>query len=95
LVASAAKLEEEIRVARVPLVDVNDPNADPEAVALLRGLEDAGHEILNVHRAMANHPELMGKLFDMAGSAYYGGSLNEQQRELPYLTSAIATECFY
>jgi hypothetical protein len=82
-------------VARIPAVDVDDPNADPDAVALLRGLQDAGHEILNVHRAMANHPELLGKLFDMAGSAYFGGNLNDRQRELPYLTSAIAIECFY
>jgi hypothetical protein len=82
-------------VARVPLVDVDDPNADPDAVELLRSLEDADQEILNVHRAMANHPELMGKLFNLAGSAYFGGSLNDRQRELPYLTSAITIQCFY
>jgi hypothetical protein len=82
-------------VARVPLVDVDDPNADPDAVELLRSLEDADQEILNVHRAMANHPELMGKLFNLAGSAYFGGSLNDRQRELPYLTSAITIQCVY
>ena len=82
-------------MTRVPLVDMDDPDADPHAVALLRSLEDAGQEILNVHRAMANHPELMEKLFTLAGSAYFGGSLNDRQRELPYLTSAVATECFY
>ena len=82
-------------MTRVPLVDMDDPEADPHAVALLRSLEDAGQEILNVHRAMANHPELMGELFDMAGSAYFGGSLTPKQRELPYLTSAVTIECFY
>ncbi len=82
-------------MTRVPLVDVKDPGADPHAVALLSSLDEAGHEILNVHRAMANHPELMEKLFALAGSAYFGGSLNDRQRELPYLTSAVATDCFY
>ena len=82
-------------MTRVPLVDENDPDADPQAAALLRSLIDGGHEILNVHRAMANHPELMEKLFALAGAAYFGGSLNPRQRELPYLASAVATDCFY
>jgi hypothetical protein len=81
-------------MARVPYVNVDDPDADPAAVALLQSLEDAGQELLNVHRAMANHPEMMARLFDMASSAYFGGSLDARQRELPYLTSAVATECF-
>lgn len=82
-------------MARIPLVDMEDPDADPAAVALLRGIQEAGREVRNVHRAMANHPDLLGKLLDMASAASYRGSLNERQRELPYLTSAIAIECFY
>ncbi len=81
-------------MARIPLVDVDDPDADPEAVELLRSLDEAG-QVLNVTRALANHPVLLTKLFDMAGSCYFAGSLSDRQRELPYLTSAIAIECFY
>jgi alkylhydroperoxidase family enzyme len=81
-------------MARVPYVNADDPQADPAAVAVLRSLEDAGQEILNVHRAMANHPEMMARLLDMAGPSYFDGSLDARLRELPHLTSAVATESF-
>ena len=83
-------------MARIPLVDHHDPDADPKAVELLtavEGAQDVG--ILNVHRALANHPELMQSFFDFAGVAYIANSLEPRQRELPYLTSAMAIECFY
>ncbi len=81
-------------MARVPLIDVDDPNADPNAVALLRTFADGNGDILNVNRALANHPELLEKLAALFAVTQSGG-LNERQRELPYLTSAIAIECFY
>ncbi len=31
----------------------------------------------------------------VAAIAYFDNSLNPRQRELPYLTSAIAIKCFY
>lgn len=83
-------------MARIPLIDVDDPTADPRATALLesvRGAQDVG--ILNVHRALANHPELMEKFFAMAQVAYFDNSLTSIQSELAYYTSAVANECFY
>lgn len=85
-------------MARIPLVDYQDPDADPRAVAILQGAVDAdptGAPPLNVLRAMANHPDLMAALFNLAAVAYQANSLNPRQRELPYLTSAIALDCFY
>ena len=83
-------------MARIPLVDVDDPSTDPRAAALLesvRGAQDVG--ILNVHRALANHPELMEKFFALGQVAYFDNSLNPVQRELAYYVSAVANDCFY
>lgn len=79
---------------RVPLVDPDDPHADPRAVELVVSLAESQGEMLNVNRALANHPELLEKLADLFATAMTGG-LNDKQRELPYLTSAVALECFY
>lgn len=85
-------------MARIPLVDYQDPDADPKARAILQAVVDAdptGAPPLNVQRAMANHPDLMAALFGLVEVAYFNNSLNPRQRELPYLTSAIAIDCFY
>lgn len=84
-------------MARIPLVDHHDPGTDPKAAAILAAAEHAqeGVPVLNVHRALANHPDLMESFFAFAGVAYINNSLNPRQRELPYLTSAMAIECFY
>ena len=85
-------------MARIPLQDPDDPNIDPKAKALLEGVRDAQPEvgILNVHRALANHPEAMEPLFALLDKAYFSNSLPDaRQRELPYLTSALANNCFY
>ncbi len=40
-------------MARIPLVDVDDPDTDPQAAALLTSVRDAQDVgILNVHRAL-------------------------------------------
>ncbi len=83
-------------MARIPLVDVDDPDTDPQAAALLTSVRDAQDVgILNVHRALANHPEMMEKFFALAQVAYIDNSLNSVQRELAYYTSAVANNCFY
>jgi hypothetical protein len=85
-------------MARIPLQDPNDPNIDPKAKRLLESVRDAQPEIgaLNVHRAIANHPEAMEQLFALLDTVYFSNSLpTQRQRELPYLTSALANSCFY
>jgi hypothetical protein len=85
-------------MARIPLQDLDDPNITPEARALLASVRNAQPEIgaLNVHRAIANHPKAMEQLFALLDTAYFQNSLpTERQRELPYLTSALANSCFY
>jgi hypothetical protein len=81
-------------MSRVPLVDPDDPDADPGTVELLRTLAGEQGGVPNVNRALANHPELLGKLAAFYSTAMSGG-LNPRQAELPYLTSAITLQCFY
>jgi hypothetical protein len=83
-------------MARIPLVDPDDPSADPKAVGLLKAME-AGNEagLFNMQRVIANHPALAESFFSFAQVAYFNGNLSPKQAELPYLTSAIAIDCFY
>ena len=85
-------------MARIPLVDPDDPGVDPHAKALLDAVRDAQPDVglLNVHRAMANHPVAMERFFALAQTVYIENSLpTARMRELPYLTSAVANDCFY
>jgi hypothetical protein len=85
-------------VARIPLVDHHDPGTDPIAKALLQAAEDAQPEVgvLNVHKALANHPVALQKFMEFASVVYFDNSLPDPiTRELPYLTSAVANNCFY
>lgn len=83
-------------MARIPLIRSDDPGVDPKAAALLQsveGAQDVG--VLNVHRALANHPDMMEAFFALASVAYIDNDLNPTQRELAYYTSAVANTCFY
>lgn len=82
-------------MARIPLVDPDDPNTDPEAAQVMAELAGRHGATLNVHRALANHPVLMRKIFDMAETAYFTNGLDPAARELAYYTSAVANECHY
>lgn len=85
-------------MARIPLVDPHDPDADPAARALLRAAGEARPtgEVLNVYKALANHPEALQAFLAFAKVVYFQNSLPDAKtRELPYLTSAVANDCFY
>ena len=85
-------------MARIPLRDPDDPDIDPHAKTLLEGARDAQPDVglLNVHRALANHPKAMEQFFALATTVYFENSLpTPRMKELPYLTSAIANSCFY
>ena len=83
-------------MARIPLIDHHRDDTDPKARALLRAADGQWYGALNVHRAMANHPDAMEKLFELMSIVYLDNSLPDSRtRELPYLTSAIANNCFY
>jgi alkylhydroperoxidase family enzyme len=83
-------------MARIPLPGPDDPSLDPRAAEMLRRVEQSGGEgVLNVHRALANHPELMQAFSRFAAVAYTRNGLNPVQRELAYYVSAVTNSCFY
>jgi alkylhydroperoxidase family enzyme len=89
-------------MARLPLVDPDDPNADPKARELL-GLVRMGlasndslpWNDINVYRAMANHPAVFEGLLTFGARAYQSNSLTPAQRELAYLGASVANDCHY
>ncbi len=89
-------------MARLPLVDPDDPDADPKARALLGAIR-AGMEHndevpwrdINVYRAMANHPDAFEGLLTFGEKVYRRNSLTAAQRELAYLGASVANDCHY
>ena len=80
-------------MARLPLVDPDDPDLDPAVRDHLMRTYGTGRGVPNVLRAMANHPLA---LLTGAGVAYRRGSLiTPEQRELAYLTTSVLNRCHY
>ena len=84
-------------MTRIPLVDSNDPTADPVAVEVLRSVSRHRNRTVdpNVYRAMANHPGALRALVDFGTAVYFENSLTPAQRELAYLTASVANDCHY
>lgn len=87
-------------MARIPLVDPDDPGTDPETRRVLElsvssSGQSSGHgppQLFNVLRAMANHPQLLAGLHLMSAAVQ---ELSPAQKELAYLTAALTNDCFY
>jgi alkylhydroperoxidase family enzyme len=80
-------------MARLPLVDPDDPNLDPAVRDRLRRSYGTGKRVPNVLRAMANHPLALQV---GAGVSYRPESrLTPAQRELAYLTASVVNRCHY
>jgi alkylhydroperoxidase family enzyme len=88
-------------MARLPLIDPDDPGADPQARTLLAAVRaglsasELPWQDINVYRAMANHPAAFGGLLTFGQAAYQGNSLTPAQRELAYLTASVTNDCHY
>jgi alkylhydroperoxidase family enzyme len=84
-------------MARLPLVDSNDPNADPLAAEILGRVRQARGRSVdpNVYRAIANHPQALQKMVEFGTVVYFDNSMTPAQRELAYLTSSITNDCHY
>ena len=87
---------------RLPLVDPDDPDADPKATALLQAVragmvkrDDLPWQDINVYRAMANHPDALAGILALGQAAYRGGSLSPAHQELAYLGASVANDCHY
>ena len=80
-------------MARLPLVDPDDPDLDPAVRDRLRNSFGTGSGVPNVTRAMANHPLALQA---GAGVSYRPQSrITPAQRELAYLTASVLNHCHY
>jgi len=83
-------------MARIPIVDENDPSTDP---AVRQALLDAGAargRLINVYRALANRPEALTAVTALLQVVYRSGStLAPEHGELAYLTATTVNDCHY
>ena len=82
-------------MARIPLIDPDDPDADPKARSLLLRLRQRTGRDINVLRALANHPDLLETFLHMGAQPAPAAHIRPDQRELAYLTASVANDCHY
>lgn len=83
-------------MARIPLLNDDDPSTPLEAQALLAASKSSRGRLINLYRALANHPAAM-RGFSALGGAVYGRdtSLTRKEAELAYTTATVVNRCFY
>jgi len=84
-------------MARLPIVDPNDPDADVDAGRVLRDVSGRSGRTVprNVWATMANHPQALEKVADLARVVYFANSMTPSQRELAYLSASVTNDCHY
>jgi alkylhydroperoxidase family enzyme len=87
---------EETRMARIPILDENDPELDPAAREALEKAGRSRGRLVNVYRALANRPEALTVLSQLLQTVYRKNStLAPQDAELAYITATSVNDCFY
>lgn len=79
---------------RIPILHEDDPNTPPGSREVLEEIKEKRGLVLNVYRALANHPELARHLVGFYATAR-GGDLTPEECELAYTSSSVANDCFY
>ncbi len=83
-------------MARIPLLHEDDPTTPDEARAQLEAAKSGRGRLVNLYRALANHPAAL-QAFTALGSVVYGRdtSLTRKQAELAYTTATVVNDCYY
>jgi alkylhydroperoxidase family enzyme len=83
-------------MARIPVLDENDPAIPEAARTALAVAGQSRGRILNVYRALANRPEALLALTQLIQTVYRTNStLEPRHGELAYLTATAVNDCFY
>lgn len=80
-------------MARIPLVNPDDPDA-PGREVLLAVRDQLGGDN-NFFLALANNPEMLSGILSLGAAAYFGGKIDQRLTELAYLTASVANSCHY
>ena len=83
-------------MARIPLLHEEDPSTPAEAHAVLQAAKGSRGRLVNLYRALANHPAAL-RAFTALGATVYGrnSSLTRKQAELAYTTATVVNNCYY
>lgn len=83
-------------MARIAIVDENDPGLDEETRTALREAGAARGRLVNFNRALANRPPVLRAMTALMQAAYRKDStLAPRHGELAYLTATTTNNCFY
>lgn len=88
-------------MARLPLINEDDPASPAAARVALRDVGAGRGIVLNVYRALANNPAALRAIhaLSMATRTFPNGngdgSLTPAQSELAYTAATVANRCFY
>ncbi len=83
-------------MARIPILDENDPALSPQARTALEAAGKARGRLININRALANRPAALTAITALLQTVYRNGStLAPQHGELAYLTATAVNDCFY
>ncbi len=82
-------------MARIPLVQEDDPATPGPVRQMLNEVKKETGWLVNIRRAMANHPAAFAAYNDFAKAVYRQGSLTPAQAELAYTTATVANNCYY
>ena len=83
-------------MARIPIIDENDPATTADQKAVLADAGAARGKVLNIHRVMANRPEALRAFMQLVHTVYRGGSsLQPRHGEFAYLTATAVNNCYY
>ena len=83
-------------MARIPILDENDPNLSPETRESLALAAASRGRLLNIYRAMANRPAALSAFNGLAQTVYRSKStLEPKHAELAYLTATAVNNCYY
>jgi len=83
-------------VARIPLLEENDPSLDEHTRRVLVEASQARGRLVNFQCALANRPQALRALTDLMQVVYRKDStLEPRHGELAYLAATTANNCFY
>ena len=83
-------------MARIPILNENDPTIPEAARAALLAAGQFRGRVLNVYRALANRPPALLALTQLIQTVYRTNStLEPRHGELAYLTATAVNDCFY
>ena len=82
-------------MARIPLIDPDDPTVDAEVRARLLDLRSRFGTDTNYYLALANSGPALAGILALGEASYFGKHLDLPLTELAYLTASATNNCHY